>query len=89
MTSAERRSTYKKGDLVVEASLHETSDPKDSIDPKHRVLARLGGSCPMTWCKSAGSLALSGGFGRLCQAATAGSLTMGSSLKGAMVSRVM
>jgi protoporphyrinogen oxidase len=26
-------STYKTGDLVVEASLHETSDPKDSIDP--------------------------------------------------------
>jgi hypothetical protein len=36
-----------------------------------------GGSCSPAW------------FGRLCQAATAGSLTKGSSLKGAMVSRVM
>jgi phytoene dehydrogenase-like protein len=35
-------STYKVGDLVVEASLHETSDPRDLIDPKHHVLARLG-----------------------------------------------
>jgi hypothetical protein len=47
------------------------------------------GSCPRWWCKSAGSLWVSGGFGRLCHAATAGSLTKGSSLKGAMVSRVM
>ncbi len=35
-------STYKSGDLVVEASLHETSDPQDPIDPKHHVLAGLG-----------------------------------------------
>jgi len=36
-----------------------------------------------------GSAPGSGGSGRLCHAATAGSLTKGSSLKGAMVSRVM
>ena len=35
-------STYKAGDLVVEASLHETSNPGDPIDPKHHVLARIG-----------------------------------------------
>jgi phytoene dehydrogenase-like protein len=35
-------STYKVGDLVVEASLHETSDPHDPADPKHHILARLG-----------------------------------------------
>jgi cation diffusion facilitator CzcD-associated flavoprotein CzcO len=35
-------STYKSGDLVVEASLHETSNPKDPNDPKHYVLAGLG-----------------------------------------------
>ncbi len=46
-------------------------------------------SCPTEWCKSAGSLQVSGGSGRFCQAATAGSLTKGSSLKGAMVSRVI
>ena len=35
-------STYKSGDLVVEASLHETSDPHDPVDPKHHVLAKIG-----------------------------------------------
>jgi flavin-dependent dehydrogenase len=42
-------STYKTGDLVVEASLHQTSDPKDSIDPKHHVLARLGVLDQVEW----------------------------------------
>lgn len=46
-------------------------------------------SCPSAWCRSAGSPQVSGGSGRLCQAATAGSLTKGSSLNGAMVSSVM
>ncbi len=47
-------------------------------------------SCPQEWCKSGYSFALSGGAGRYRQAAaTAGSLTIGSSLNGAMVSRVM
>lgn len=42
-------STYKAGDLVVEASLHETSDPRDPIDPKHHVLSRLGVLDKVTW----------------------------------------
>lgn len=42
-------STYKVGDLVVEASLHETSDPHDPIDPKHHVLARLGVLDAVEW----------------------------------------
>ena len=46
------------------------------------------GSCPVAWCKSGGALVISGGDWP-DQAATAGSLTMGSSLKGAMVSRLM
>ena len=46
-------------------------------------------SCPWEWCKSGGGPALSGGRGLKYQAATAGSLTMGSSLNGAMVSSVM
>src|SRR5580704_19276406 len=50
---------------------------------------KLRGSCPSAWCRSAGSPQVSGGSGRLCQAATAGSLTKGSSLNGAMVSSVM
>lgn len=35
-------STYKVGDLTVEASLHETTDPSDPGDPKHSILARIG-----------------------------------------------
>jgi hypothetical protein len=34
---------------VVEASLHETSDPRDPIDPKHHVLARLGVLDQVEW----------------------------------------
>ena len=43
----------------------------------------------MAWCKSGGVIALSGGLPGVCQAATAGSPTSESSLKGAMVSTVM
>lgn len=35
-------SSYKVGDLFVEGSLHETSDPHDAADPKHDVLRRAG-----------------------------------------------
>lgn len=42
-------STYKVGDLIVEASLHETSDPRDPIDPKHHVLADLGVLDKVNW----------------------------------------
>jgi phytoene dehydrogenase-like protein len=42
-------STYKSGDLVVEASLHETSNPKDPNDPKHYVLAGLGVLDKVEW----------------------------------------
>ena len=42
-------STYKVGDLVVEASLHETSDPGDPIDPKHAILDRLGVLDAIEW----------------------------------------
>ena len=37
-------STYKVGNLVIEASLHETSDPRNPADPKHLPLARLRGA---------------------------------------------
>jgi phytoene dehydrogenase-like protein len=42
-------STYKVGDLVIEASLHETSDPQDALDPKHHILARLGVLDAVSW----------------------------------------
>lgn len=54
-------STYKTGDLVVEASLHETSDPKDSIDPKHHVLARLGVLDQVEWVPTGAVYEVRGG----------------------------
>ncbi len=50
---------------------------------------REQGSCPRLWCKSGSMWRSPAGFGRFSQAATAGSLTIGSSLNGAMVSSVM
>lgn len=35
-------SVYKVGSLTVEASLHQTSDPRDPRDVKHRILSELG-----------------------------------------------
>jgi phytoene dehydrogenase-like protein len=42
-------SSYKSGDLFVEGSLHETSDPGDPRDPKHNVLARAGVLDAVKW----------------------------------------
>jgi phytoene dehydrogenase-like protein len=42
-------SSYKVGDLFVEGSLHETSDPHDPRDPKHDVLKRAGVLDAVKW----------------------------------------
>jgi phytoene dehydrogenase-like protein len=42
-------SSYKSGDLFVEGSLHETSDPNDPRDPKHGVLTRAGVLDAVKW----------------------------------------
>jgi phytoene dehydrogenase-like protein len=42
-------SSYKVGDLFVEGSLHETSDPRDPRDPKHDPLTRAGVLDAVTW----------------------------------------
>ena len=42
-------SSYKSGDLFVEGSLHETSDPHDPRDPKHHVLTRAGVIDAVKW----------------------------------------
>ena len=60
-----------------------------SYDAIMRSLEDSLRSCPRAWCKSGVAFALSGGFGRCCQAAAAGSLKIGSSLNGAIVSSVM
>jgi phytoene dehydrogenase-like protein len=45
-------SSYKVGDLFVEGSLHETSDPHPSHDPKHDALSRAGVRDAVTWVPS-------------------------------------
>jgi phytoene dehydrogenase-like protein len=45
-------SSYKSGDLFVEGSLHETSDPHDPRDPKHDPLTRAGVIDAVKWVPS-------------------------------------
>ena len=45
-------SSYKSGDLFVEGSLHETSDPHHKRDPKHDVLMRAGVIDAVKWIPS-------------------------------------
>jgi hypothetical protein len=54
-------STYEAGGLVVEGSLHETSDPRDPIDPKHHVLTRLGVLDDVDWVPKGAIYELRGG----------------------------
>jgi phytoene dehydrogenase-like protein len=54
-------STYKAGELVVEASLHETSDPGDPIDPKHAVLSGLGVLDKVEWVPTGSVYEVRGG----------------------------
>ncbi len=54
-------STYKAGDLVVEASLHETSDPQDPLDAKHQVLAELGVLDKVAWVPTGSVYEVRGG----------------------------
>jgi phytoene dehydrogenase-like protein len=42
-------SSYKAGDLFVEGSLHETSDPHDPRDPKHTALTQAGVIDAVKW----------------------------------------
>ncbi|MGD9839793.1 MAG: phytoene desaturase family protein [Afipia sp.] len=46
-------SSYKVGDLFVEGSLHETSNPHDPRDPKHDPLIRAGVLDAVKWIPSA------------------------------------
>lgn len=45
-------SSYKVGDLFVEGSLHETSDPNDPRDPKNGPLTRAGVLDAVNWIPS-------------------------------------
>jgi phytoene dehydrogenase-like protein len=54
-------SSYKSGDLFVEGSLHETSDPNDSRDPKHSALLRAGVLDAVKWIPGGGFYQARGG----------------------------
>jgi phytoene dehydrogenase-like protein len=54
-------SSYKVGDLFVEGSLHETSDPYDPRDPKHDPLARAGVLEAVKWIPSGAFYQVRGG----------------------------
>lgn len=54
-------STYKVGDLVIEGSLHETSDPRNPLDPKHAALARLGVLESVDWVPVGSTFEVRGG----------------------------
>jgi phytoene dehydrogenase-like protein len=54
-------SSYKSGDLFVEGSLHETSDPQDPRDPKHGVLVRAGVLDAVKWIPGGGLYEARGG----------------------------
>jgi phytoene dehydrogenase-like protein len=54
-------SSYKSGDLFVEGSLHETSDPNDPRDPKHSVLVRAGVLDAVKWIPGGGFYEARGG----------------------------
>ena len=54
-------SSYKVGDLFVEGSLHETSDPRDPRDPKHDPLTRAGVLDAVTWIPSGAFYEVRGG----------------------------
>ena len=75
-------SSYKAGDLFIEASLHKTSAPEDGRDPKHRALTRAGVLDKVEWIPT-GSIyevrggplrepfALPPGFSAACEALSA------------------
>jgi phytoene dehydrogenase-like protein len=54
-------SSYQVGKLFVEASLHETSDPHDPIDPKHHALVRLGVLDEVEWVPTGSLYEVRGG----------------------------
>jgi phytoene dehydrogenase-like protein len=54
-------STYKAGELIIEASLHETSGPEDPADPKHAVLKDLGVLDKVVWVPTGSVYEVRGG----------------------------
>jgi all-trans-retinol 13,14-reductase len=54
-------SCYRIGTLTIEASLHETADPRDPLEIKHGILKRLGLLDKMTWLPAGDLYTVQGG----------------------------
>lgn len=54
-------SGFKVGALQIEASLHQTADPRDYLDPKHTILSDLGLLDELEWIPVAPFYRISGG----------------------------
>ncbi|WP_421856565.1 phytoene desaturase family protein [Oricola sp.] len=54
-------STYRIGDLTIEAALHETANPFNPVDPKHFFLKRLGLLDAIEWVPVGGFYSVRGG----------------------------
>ena len=54
-------STYRIGDLTIEAALHETANPYSPADPKYHVLKRLGLLDDIEWVPVGGFYSVRGG----------------------------
>lgn len=54
-------SVFKVGSLTIEASLHQTADPRDSRDPKHHILQELGILDEIEWVPIAPFYSVRGG----------------------------
>lgn len=54
-------SSYKSGELFIEASLHTTSGPEDTRDAKHRPLTRAGVHDKVEWVPVSGLYEVRGG----------------------------
>ncbi len=54
-------SVFKSGSLTIEASLHQTADPRDPRDPKHQILKELGILDEIEWVPVSPFLSVQGG----------------------------
>jgi all-trans-retinol 13,14-reductase len=54
-------SMFKVGDLTIEASLHQTADPRDPREPKHHILKELGILDEIEWVPASPFYSVRGG----------------------------
>jgi phytoene dehydrogenase-like protein len=54
-------SVFKVGELTIEASLHQTADPRDPREPKHQILKELGILDEIEWVPASPFFSVRGG----------------------------